>query len=186
MEDIFEGEWLEEKFVAGIVVGGDGLRVGVHHERLVAVFLQGKGGVDAAVVELDPLPDAVGSATEDHDFLGVRGAHLVVAPIVGGVVVRRVGLELGGAGVHKAIAGDKADLLALGADVVLGAAGEMGDLAIGESEGLGFDELVGVHSVVIEIQQSKTQGAEGVERENKIVRASRAGTKAGGEFCGCI
>ena len=100
--------------------------------------------------------------------------------------LRRVSFELGGARIDQPVAGDEADLLALGADIVLGAAGKMGDLAIGKSKSLGFDELVGVHSVVIEIPQSKTQGAWSVERENKIVRLPRAEAKAGGEFYGCI
>ena len=60
--------------------------------------------MDAAVVELDALADAVRAAPEDHDFLAVVVAHLVL-DAVGGVVVRREGLELGGAGVHEAVGG---------------------------------------------------------------------------------
>ena len=40
-------------------------------------FAQGEGGVDAAVIELDALADAVGAAAEDHDFLPVAGAGFV-------------------------------------------------------------------------------------------------------------
>ena len=69
--------------------------------------------MDAAVVELDALADAVRAATEDHDFLAVVVAHFVL-DAVGGVVVRREGLELGSAGVHEPVGGDDAELLANG------------------------------------------------------------------------
>ncbi len=55
----------------------------------------------AAVVELDPLPDAVRSGAEDDDSrLVTRGQGLVgLAP--GGVEVVRAGLDLAGAGVDS-------------------------------------------------------------------------------------
>ena len=119
VEHVFERERLEEEFVGGVVVGGDGLGVRVHHDGFVAEFLQREGGVDAAVVELDALADAVRAAAEDDDFLFVRLAGFVFVA-VGGVEIRRVGLELGGAGVDEAVAGDDAFRFALGADGVLG------------------------------------------------------------------
>ena len=61
--------------------------------------------MDAAVVELDPLPDAVGAAAEDHDFLFVGIADFVELVVVRGIIVRRVGFELGGAGVDEAVGG---------------------------------------------------------------------------------
>ena len=61
VEDVLEGEGLEVELVAGVVVGGDGLGVGVDHDGLVAEFFQGERGVDTAVVELDALADAVRS-----------------------------------------------------------------------------------------------------------------------------
>ncbi len=70
-------------------------------------FLQRERGVDAAVVELDALPDAVRPAAEDDDFLFPALAPLIFVA-VGGVVIRRVGLELRRAGVHEAVGGDDA------------------------------------------------------------------------------
>ncbi len=74
---VLGGQRLEEQHVGGVVVGRDGLRVGVDHHGLVAEFAQGEGGVDAAVVELDALADAVRAAAEDHDLLlaGARAAR---------------------------------------------------------------------------------------------------------------
>src|SRR5579863_9649569 len=64
----------------------------------------------AAVVELDSLRDAIRAATEDNDFRLVRRFRLVFV-FVRRVHVRRVGLELGGAGI---------DALKDGSDVVAG------------------------------------------------------------------
>ena len=147
VQDVFQGERLEEQFVAGVVIGGDGFRVGIDHQSFKAVLLQGEGGVNAAVIELDALADAVGAAAQNHDFAFGAGHGFVVAAIVGGVIVRGVGLELRGAGVHQTIAGRQAGFLAQGADGVLGLAGEMGDLAVGKTEGFGFGKEVVVHRV---------------------------------------
>ena len=64
-EDVLEGQRLEVEPVDGVVVGGDRLRVAVDHHRLEPVVAQRERGVHAAVVELDPLPDAVRAAAED-------------------------------------------------------------------------------------------------------------------------
>src|SRR5579862_1666616 len=60
-------ERLEVQAVTRVVVGGDRLRVAVHHHRLVAQLAERPDRVHAAVVELDALPDAVRSAAEDDD-----------------------------------------------------------------------------------------------------------------------
>src|SRR6202023_1846114 len=79
--------------VGGIVVGADGFRIAVDHDGLEAGVLQRVGGVDAAVVELDPLADAVGTAAEDDDFLAFGGIGLAgrraVAAFIGGIHVGR-------------------------------------------------------------------------------------------------
>ena len=108
VEHVFERERFKVELVAGVVVGGDGLGVGVDHDGLEAELAHGEAGVDAAVVELDALANTVRAAPEDHDFLAVVVAHFVL-DAVGGVVVRREGLELGGAGVHEAVGGDDAE-----------------------------------------------------------------------------
>ena len=59
LEHVLEGERLEVEPVGGVVVGGDGLRVAVDHDGLVAGVAQREGRVHAGVVELDALPDPV-------------------------------------------------------------------------------------------------------------------------------
>ena len=99
-EDVFEGERLKVEAVAGVVVGGDGLRVAVDHDGLVAVVAEREGRMAAAIVKLDSLPDAVRSGTKDDDLGLVRRGRLVLF-VVGRVEVRCHGLELGGAGIDE-------------------------------------------------------------------------------------
>ena len=149
VEHVFEGERFKVELVGGVVVGGDGLGVGIDHDGLEAELAQGEAGMDAAVVELDALADAVRAAPEDHDFLAVVVAHFVL-DAVGGVVVRREGLELGRAGVHEAVGGDDSSRFSGSAGGcfrfrirLIGPIGHMrlGDLAIREAEALGFAEV---------------------------------------------
>ncbi len=135
VEDVLERERLEEKFVAGVVVGGDGLGVRVDHDGLVPDFAQREGGVDATVVELDALADAVGAAAENHDLLLVAVADFVELVVVGRVVVGRVGFEFGGAGVDEAVGGVEVELVANLADFFFCRSPSSGDLPIGEAKG---------------------------------------------------
>jgi hypothetical protein len=81
LEHVLERQRLEVEAVGGVVVGGDGLGVAVDHDGLEAGRAQREARVDAAVVELDALADAVGAAAEDHDLLAVVGRRgLVLAP----------------------------------------------------------------------------------------------------------
>ncbi len=59
-------ERLEVEPVGRVVVGRDGLGVAVDHHRLVAELAVRRDGVDAAVVELDALPDPVRAGAEDR------------------------------------------------------------------------------------------------------------------------
>ena len=138
VQHVLERQRLEEKLVAGVVVGGDSFRVGVDHERLEALLLQREGGVYAAVVELDALPDPVRPAAEDHHLFRVAWPHLVIALVVGRVVVRRVRFELRRAGVHQSESRHEAKRMALGPHFALGALGEVGNLPVGEPERLGL------------------------------------------------
>ena len=97
-------ERLEVQPVGRVVVGGHGLRVAVDHHRLVAGVAQGEAGVDAAVVELDALADAVGTRAEDDDTRPIRRLHLV-GVLPRRVVVRRARGELGGARVDGLVGG---------------------------------------------------------------------------------
>ena len=100
MEDVFEGEGFEVELIGGVIVGRNGFGVGVDHDRFKSQFLQGKRGMDAAVIEFDPLADPVGSSSQDHDLHPVGGFRLILF-FIGGVIVRSIGLEFGSAGVHS-------------------------------------------------------------------------------------
>ena len=80
VEHVLDRERLEEQHVAGVVVGAHRLGVRVDHHRFDAQLPQREAGVAAAVVELDPLPDPVRPAAENHDPLlaGRLGRHFVL------------------------------------------------------------------------------------------------------------
>ena len=148
IEDILKGERLEVQAVAGVVVGGNRLGIAVHHHRSNAVFLGCKGGVAAAVVELDPLADAVGTSPQDHHLaLRLRALHLVGGrkscqcalsiqalqrAFVSGVVIRRGGGEFGCAGVDGLEDGTYSQAMAMPSHRQLITAGGPADLTIRE------------------------------------------------------
>ena len=80
LEHVLGGQRLEVEAVGGVVVGRDGLRVAVDHDRLEADLAQREGGVAAAVVELDALADAVRPAAQDDGLLPVGRLGLALAP----------------------------------------------------------------------------------------------------------
>src|SRR5699024_5353663 len=104
LHDVLEGQRLEVQAISSVVVGGDGLRVAVDHHGLVANAGELEGRVNAGVVELNALADAVRAGAQDDDLflillrldlgLGVR------VQLIGAVVVRGLRLKLAGAGVH--------------------------------------------------------------------------------------
>ena len=102
LQDVLERERLEVEPRARVVVGGDGLGVAVDHHRVVAGVAQREGRVHAGVVELDALADPVGTAAEDEHRGPLPRLHLGLL-VVGAVVVRRLGRELGRAGVHRLV-----------------------------------------------------------------------------------
>src|SRR5260221_10866121 len=69
--------------------------------------------VPAAVIELDPLSDPIRAGAEDDDRVTLSAAHLRgghaarAGALVGGVVVGRRRLELGGAGVDRLVGADQ-------------------------------------------------------------------------------
>ena len=107
LEDVLEGQWLEVQAVCGVVVGGDGFGIAIDHHRLVAGFGQCLRCVHTAVVEFDALTDAVGTRAEDEHLGAVllRGHFRfgLGVELVGAVVVRGLGLELGSAGVDRLV-----------------------------------------------------------------------------------
>ena len=76
-EHVLERQRLEVEAVGRVVVGRDGLGVAVDHHRVAARLAHGHRGVHAAVVELDPLADAVGPGAEDHHARRVAADDLV-------------------------------------------------------------------------------------------------------------
>ena len=95
-------ERLEIEPVGGVVVGRDSLRIAVDHHGLEALSAETLGGVDAAVVELDPLPNPVrATAQDDHRTAGLRA--LLVGLAAGRVEVIRARVDLTGARVDPAV-----------------------------------------------------------------------------------
>ena len=67
-EYVFERHRFEIQTIGRVVVGRNRLGVAIDHDRFVAVFAQGHGGMHATVVKLDALPDAIGTAAQNHDL----------------------------------------------------------------------------------------------------------------------
>jgi hypothetical protein len=105
-------QWLEVQPVGRVVVRRHRLGVAVDHHGLVAERSEGLRRVDAAVVELDALPDAIWAGAEDHDpWLVARRCGLVLlAP--GRVEVVRGSIHLAGTGVDAPECGPNALLVA--------------------------------------------------------------------------
>ncbi|MCY1399195.1 hypothetical protein D9M71_142460 [compost metagenome] len=142
-QHVFQGHRLEVEAVGSVVVGGDGFRVAVDHDGLVAVFTHRQRGMYAAIVELDALADTVGAAAEDHDLVAGRRVGLALF-LVGRVHVGGVGGEFGGAGVHALEDRQDLQLVAVAAQVLLGNAEQLGQAGIGEALALELAHQVGV------------------------------------------
>ncbi len=136
VEHLFEGERLEVETVAGVVVGGDGLRVAVDHDRLDAELLQSVGSMTAGVVEFDALADSVGPGAKDHHLLARARLRLALA-LVAGVEVGREALKLGSAGIDAIEAGGDAEFLAARADLERIGIPNAGEPHVGETVALG-------------------------------------------------
>ena len=80
-QHVLQRQRLEVEPVGGVVVGGDGLRVAVHHHGVAAELAHRHRGVHAAVVELDSLPDPVRARAEDHHRGALAAPHLVGARV---------------------------------------------------------------------------------------------------------
>ena len=99
VQDLFERERLEVQAIAGVVIRRDGLRIAVHHDRFMIELGQRVGGVAAAVIELDALPDAVRAAAEDHDFLAIARVGFVFR-FVARIKIGREAFKFRRAGIH--------------------------------------------------------------------------------------
>ena len=128
-QDILLGQGLEIQAVGGVVIRGDGFGVIVDDHHIVTQLAQGPDAVDAGIIELNALADADGpGAQHQHHRLagpgmepgfaqgfrpGTQGASLFRIALsegqtqggllIGGVEIRRLGVELRRAGIHHAI-----------------------------------------------------------------------------------
>ena len=104
LEDIhhaLEGQLVEIKAVAHVVVGGDGLGVVVNHHGAVSVLANGLERLHAAPVELHGGADTVSTGAEHNDgALVVEVLHIVGYARVGQVEVVGLCGELTGEGVY--------------------------------------------------------------------------------------
>ena len=100
----------------------------------------------AAVIELNSLPDAIGSAAQDDDFFLVSGCGFVLF-FVGRVQIWSEAFEFGGAGVHALVHGLNLVFLSQMADFFLIAfaaqAPGSGEASVGEAHTLGVAEHLG-------------------------------------------
>jgi len=133
LEHVLQRQGLEVQLVRDVEIGRDRLGVRVDHDRLETELAQRQASPDAAVVELDALPDAVRPAAEDHDALRPQGLRFVLL-VVGAIEIRRARRELTGARVHGLVRGADADRPAALADRCFGRAGEGRELVVGEPQ----------------------------------------------------
>ena len=176
VHDVLVGERLEVQLVGGVVVGRHRLGVAVDHDGLVALVVQRVRGMDAAVVELDALADAVGAGAEDHDALFVARLDLGLVRVIGLVVVGGLARELGRARVDRLECGHDADTLAMRADGKLVGARQVRDLDVGQAVALGDAHRVGVDLVKRRAAQRLLHGDDvGHARDEEAVDAAGAG-----------
>jgi len=160
LQDVFGGQRLEIKPVGRVVIGRDGLGVAVDHDRLDAEVRQREGGVATTVVELDPLPDAIGATAQD-DRLSPRGRIGLAlrrpaqsAGLIGRIHVRRDGCELGRAAVDTFEHGTDAQRVPGVADVFLSLMGQGGETGIGETHRLEAMQggRIGGNAVILDVR----------------------------------
>src|SRR5690606_87247 len=78
-ENVLQRQRLEVEHVADIEIGGDRLGVRVHHYGAITHLTERERGPYTAVIELDPLPDPVGTtAVNDDRFTPVAPGSLVL------------------------------------------------------------------------------------------------------------
>ena len=143
--DVLPEDRLEVEAVGGVAVGGHRLRIAVDHDGLVAGGAGRHDAVDAAVIELDALADAIRTAAE-HDHLAALGLRRLVVLAECAVVIRRLRHELRRAGVHQTVAALDAELDAAIKHLALKAPHEVRDLAVSVALELGL-----LHQVVRDV-----------------------------------
>ena len=152
LDDILARERLEIEPVGGVVVGRHRLRIAVDHDRLVADLGEAHAGMDAAIIELDPLADPIGSAPQHRDLAPVRDIGLAFrrpdpVPFVGAVHVGRPAAELRRAGIDALYRGRDPGGSPEGPDPGLAAAGQGCDARIRQARLLEGQQVPGIACV---------------------------------------
>ncbi len=148
LQHILQRQRLEIQPVGSVVIGGHGFRIAVDHDGLEAVLAQRQRGMDAAVVKLDALADAVGPATQHHDLAPVRGLCLAFL-FIGRVHVGGAGREFRSTGVDALVGRAHAQFMAQSAHRVLVGDQQLRQAAVGKA-----GALQGAQGVGIEVFQS--------------------------------
>ena len=141
LENVFERQRLEVKAVRRVVVGRNGLRIAVDHDRFIAVLAERHRGVHAAVIELDPLPDPVRTPAQHDHLLPARRRGFALF-LVGRIHVRGLGGEFRGAGVDPFVNGADAECVTSGAHFRLLRLQQEGKAAVREAHSLETAELL--------------------------------------------
>ena len=121
-QHIFFGQRFEIEAIRRVVIGRDGLWVTIDHDGLNAQIRHGVGGVDTAIIELNPLPDPVRTSAEDDDLLTVTHTGFIfdltvkARRFIGGIHIGRFRLEFRRAGIDAFIDGANARFVTRFAD----------------------------------------------------------------------
>jgi len=102
VQNVLQRQRLKVQAIAGVIVCGDRLGIAVGHDRLIAQATKGERRLRTAIVELDPLADTIGTATQHQDLAPLCGLGLADG-LVRAVQIRRERGKLCGTRVHPAI-----------------------------------------------------------------------------------
>ena len=98
-QHVFQCQRLEIQTIRSVVVRGNCFRIAIHHDRFVSVFFQRKRSVAAAIIKLNPLPDAVRPAAQNHHLRTIHRRRFILF-FVRRIQIRCKGFELRRAGIH--------------------------------------------------------------------------------------
>ena len=157
LEHVFGGQRLEIQAVGRVVIGRHGFRVAVDHDGFIAGVMQREAGMAAAIIELDPLPDAVRPTAEDDNLGGVARLRFAIGGaktrrFIGRIHIRRLGSEFAGAGINALEHRADPQGTAFGGDLRFQLAGQIGDAGIGKTHGLQTAKAVGAGRIVASLQ----------------------------------
>src|SRR6266850_1648971 len=130
---IFERQRLEIETIRCVVVGRDGLRIAIDHDRLESGFVQRKRRVAATVVKFNSLANPIRTRPKNHDFAAVGGVYFVFS-FVGRIKIWREGFKFSTAGIYALVNGNQAQLFTIRAHFVFRAVGQIGEASIRERD----------------------------------------------------